>query len=104
MAADPTKKNDHPEPKINWDDSQMRSSYANVCNVTGTREEIVLLFGTHENWHADQKEVNVKLSERIILNPFAAKRMLLLLNRAVKQYEERIGPINIDTQPPEKLA
>ena len=31
--------------KIKWDDSNMRSGYANVCNVTSTREEVVLLFG-----------------------------------------------------------
>ena len=29
---------------IRWDDSNLRSLYANVCNVLGTREEIVLLF------------------------------------------------------------
>jgi hypothetical protein len=32
-------------PKIRWDDSNMKSSYANVCNVASTREEFVLLFG-----------------------------------------------------------
>ena len=31
--------------KIVWDDSNMRSVYANVSNVAGGREEIVLLFG-----------------------------------------------------------
>jgi hypothetical protein len=31
--------------RVRWDDSNMRSVYANVCNVAGTREEIVLLFG-----------------------------------------------------------
>jgi len=34
-------------PKIVWDDSKMNTSYANVCNVLGTREEITLLFGAH---------------------------------------------------------
>jgi len=28
-----------------WDDTNMRSVYANVANVASTREEIVLLFG-----------------------------------------------------------
>ena len=35
-------------PNVTWDDSNMRSLYSNVCNVTGTREEIVLLFGVHQ--------------------------------------------------------
>jgi hypothetical protein len=37
-------------PKVNWDDSDMRSSYANVCNVSSTREEVVILFGTNQAW------------------------------------------------------
>ena len=28
--------------KIKWDDSNMKSAYANVCNVSSTREEVVL--------------------------------------------------------------
>ena len=31
--------------QIRWDDSTLKSSYANVCNVSSTREEVVLVFG-----------------------------------------------------------
>ena len=61
--------------KIVWDDSGMRSVYANVSNVAGGREEIVLLFGMNQSWHAGQKEVKVQLTDRIVLSPFAAKRL-----------------------------
>ena len=54
--------------KIKWDDSDMRSVYANVCNVAGTREEIVLLFGMNQAWHAGQKEVKVQLTDRIVVS------------------------------------
>jgi hypothetical protein len=37
--------------KIKWDDSNMKSSYANVCNVTSTREEVVILFGMNQAWN-----------------------------------------------------
>jgi hypothetical protein len=67
-------------PKVNWDDSSMRSSYANVCNVSSTREEVVILFGTNQAWKGTEDEVTVQLSDRVILSPFAAKRLLLLLN------------------------
>ncbi|WP_372740155.1 DUF3467 domain-containing protein [Neptunomonas sp.] len=80
-------------PKIKWDDSQMRSTYANVCNVSSTREEITLLFGLNQAWNAQQKELVIGLSDRIILNPFAAKRMATLLNNVVAQYETRFGEI-----------
>lgn len=58
---------------INWDGSKMRSTYANVCNVSSTREEVTLLFGINKNWHAGQKDLTVELSDRMVLNPYAAK-------------------------------
>jgi len=90
---------------INWDDSNMRSSYSNVCNVTGTREELVLLFGVHQAWKRDVKDVTVQLQERIILSPFAAKRLNLLLTRLLREWEARYGPLNIESAegPPERL-
>jgi len=87
--------------KIVWDDSNMRSVYANVSNVAGGREEIVLLFGMNQAWHAGQKEVNVQLTDRVVLSPFAAKRLSLLLNAVVADYEKKFGALEIGTQRPE---
>src|SRR5215468_7625350 len=81
---------------IKWDDSNMRSSYANVCNVASTREEVVLLFGINQAWHAGQKEVTVQLTDRIILSPHAAKRLSILLGNLMKQHEDRFGALNIE--------
>ena len=88
------------QPKIKWDDSNMRSAYANVCNVTGTREEIVLLFGMNQAWHSAQKEVRVQLSDRIVLSPFAAKRLSLLLNNVLRDYESRYGVLEVEARRP----
>lgn len=79
--------------KITWDDSRMRSSYANVCNVATTREEIMLLFGTSQAWSSGIQEVTVELSDRIILNPHAAKRLLLLLSKTLEEHEKSHGQL-----------
>ena len=86
--------------KINWDGSKMRSTYANVCNVSSTREEVTLLFGTNKNWHAGQKDLTVELSDRMVLNPYAAKRLSLLLTNTISEYEKLFGDIelNLPTQ------
>ena len=81
--------------KIIWDDSNMRSIYANATNVAGGREEIVLLFGMNQAWHAGQKEIRIQLSDRVILSPFAAKRLSLLLNNVLKDYESRYGVLDL---------
>jgi len=66
-----------------------------VCNVMSTREEVVMMFGVNQAWHAGQKEVTVQLTDRIILSPHAAKRLSSLLTNIVKQYEDRFGQLNI---------
>jgi hypothetical protein len=81
-------------PTVKWDDANMKSSYANVCNVTSTREEVVLLFGMHQAWQSGQKEVTVQLTDRIVLSPFAAKRMVTLLGNVLKEYENRFGSLS----------
>ena len=87
--------------KIVWDDSDMRSVYANVSNVAGGREEIVLLFGMNQSWHAGQKEVKVQLTDRVVLSPFAAKRLSILLYNVINDYEKRYGALEVGVQRPE---
>jgi hypothetical protein len=81
---------------VRWDDSKMTSTYANVCNVSSTREEVTLLFGTNQSWYTGQQELAIQLSDRIILNPFAAKRLSILLNNIIKEYESRFGELKIE--------
>jgi len=87
--------------KIVWDDSSMRSVYANVANVAGGREEIVLLFGLNQAWHAGQKELKVQLSDRIVMSPFAAKRLSILLNNVIADYENKFGKLDLGIQRPD---
>jgi len=86
--------------KIVWDDTSMRSVYSNVANVAGGREELVLLFGMNQAWHAGQKEVKVQLTDRVVLSPFAAKRLSILLNKVLQDYEKRYGFLEVGAQRP----
>ncbi len=79
--------------KIRWDDRNMKSSYANFCNVASTREEVVLLFGVNQAWQAGQPEIPIQLSDRIIFSPHAAKRLALLLTNVLREYESRFGTL-----------
>jgi hypothetical protein len=81
--------------KIRWDDSNMRSVYANVCNVAGTREEIVLLFGMNQAWHSAQEDVTIQLADRIVLSPFVAKRLSVLLGNVIADYESKYGSLEV---------
>ena len=71
--------------KVNWDDSKMATSY-----------ELTLLFGMNQTWNtAEAKELTVELNNRILLTPYAAKRLLTLLAARMRDYETRIGPITL---------
>ncbi len=84
-------------PTVNWDDSNMRTSYANVVNASSTREEVTLFFGSNQTWNVtDKQEFNVLLSDRIVLNPYAAKRLHTLLGAVLNEYEKRFGTLTLD--------
>ena len=83
-------------PKIHWDQSKMKTTYANVCNVSSTREEVSVLFGTNQTVNIAQNGITVELTDRIILNPYAAKRMAHILTGVLQQYEAAFGALPID--------
>ncbi len=83
-------------PTIRWDDRALHTSYANVCNVSSTREEVTLLFGTNQTWHSWEKGISVELSDRVILNPFAARRLAALLGNVVGEYERLFGRLDLE--------
>lgn len=83
--------------RVTWDDSQMQTSFANVINVINSREEFTLLFGTNQTWNmVASKSLTVKLSNRVVLTPYAAKRLHTLLGQHVKDYEDRFGVMRLD--------
>lgn len=83
-------------PTVDWDDSDMRSTYANVVNASSTREEVTLFFGTNQTWNPGKaKEFHVHLTDRMVLNPHAAKRLWVLLGAILGEYESRFGKLEV---------
>jgi uncharacterized protein DUF3467 len=80
--------------KLRLDTSDLKSSYCNVCNASSTREEIVLSLGLNRNWELDRSgEMEVQLQHRVILSPFAAKRLVQMLTSLMSDYEARYGEL-----------
>jgi hypothetical protein len=80
-----------PQPQIRIDTSNLKSTYCNVCNGTSTREEVVLTFGVNQDWDLAPQTREIHLHHRIILSPFAAKRLQELITTLVKEHEARHG-------------
>jgi len=82
--------------RIKFNTGNLKSSYVNFCNVTSTREEVILNFGLNKDWDRSQREIQVDLEHRLILSPFAAKRLHIMLTNLLDNYERRFGKINIE--------
>lgn len=79
--------------QVKLNTANLKSSYCNMCNANTTREEVVLNFGVNQNWDRGQGGLEVSLEHRIILSPFAAKRLAQMLNKLVTEYESHYGKL-----------
>lgn len=73
----------------------LKSSYCNMANATATREEVVLNFGVNQSWDqaGEPGALEIDLQHRIVLSPFAAKRLSVALTRLMTDYEQRYNPL-----------
>src|SRR5712691_11657276 len=80
--------------KLKWDTTNLRSSYSNFCNANSTREEVVLNFGVNKTRERGaQDALDIELNHRIVLSPFAAKRLTEVMQNLMKEYEARYGAL-----------
>jgi hypothetical protein len=79
------------------DSSRMSTHYSNFARVTGTPEELVLDFGLNTQMTPNAAEP-VRLTHRLVLNYYTAKRLLGALHMAIQQYENVYGVLETDVQ------
>ena len=79
------------------DDSDVHAGYANFCRVASTPEELILDLGLNPNPYATGT-VNVKVSQRIIMNHFSAKRLLSAVATALSRHEQTFGTLETDVR------
>lgn len=80
-------------PRVKWNVEQLKSSYVNFANANSTREEVVVNFGLNKSWDRQQAEVEIELLHRVVMSPFAAKRLGELLAKLLAEYEARYGEL-----------
>jgi len=78
------------------DATGMSMIYANFFRVTGTPEELILDFGLNTQQETAGAADPVKLSERVVLSFYTAKRLLGALQWAVNRYEGNFGALETD--------
>jgi len=74
----------------------LKTTYANVCRIAQTPNEMIVDFGLNPNFFGNILSEPLKLENRIILSHDAAKRLLLHLANAIQSYEAKYGVIELD--------
>jgi hypothetical protein len=69
--------------------------YANFARVSGLPEELILDFGLNPQSPGDQTHP-VKISQRLVVNYYTAKRLLLALSAFLQRHEQAFGAVEID--------
>lgn len=80
-------------PKVKWNTENLKSSYVNFANANSTREEVVMNFGLNNTWDRVSPELEIELAHRVVMSPFAAKRLADLMNKLIEEYEGRYGEL-----------
>ncbi len=86
-------------PQIRLDASQMDTTYANFFALSGTSDEITIYLGAHSQLPGVRDPI-AKISQRVLMNPANAKRLMMGLQQAIKAHEDRHGPIEISPPKP----
>ena len=69
--------------------------YANFARVSGLPEEMILDFGLNPQ-AAGGQPLPVKISQRLVVNYYTAKRLWLALGAFLQRHEQAFGEIQID--------
>ena len=81
--------------QITIDDAKVEAHYANFCRVSSTPEELVLDLGLNPQPYATGPQT-IRVSQRIILNHYTAKRLLSALSMALQRHEQAFGVLETD--------
>jgi hypothetical protein len=84
-------------PQFTVDAAGLLSTYTNWYRVTGTPEELVIDFGLNPQMGQVPTEP-IKLSTRLVMNFYTAKRLLNALQFAVQRHESFFGVVEVDVQ------
>ncbi len=76
--------------------TRLTTSYANVCRIAQTPNEVIIDFGMNPNFFGAILDEPLKLENRVIMSHDAAKRLCLHLMATIQNYESRYGTIELD--------
>ena len=94
-ATQPNPQQQQARTEIILDDKHAHAAYANFARVTATPEEVIIDFALNPNPFMQGKQ-EIPVAQRLILNFFTAKRLLLALNHTLQRHEATYGSVELN--------
>ena len=86
--------------RLRINEQGMQTCYANAFRTNGTAEEVMLDFGVNLlNQAAQQQgqpEIVFRVTNRVIMNYYSAKRLAITLSQLIRRHEEQFGELELD--------
>ncbi len=85
--------------QLRIDEREMATNYANAFRTNATAEEVMLDFGVNLPNPAaqpDKPEILFRITNRIVLNYYSAKRLAITLSQMIRRYEEQFGELELN--------
>ena len=93
--------------RLRIDQRDMHTSYANAFRTNATAEEVIVDFGLNQLVSGQRQqgqssgdepagEIVFQLSNRVIMNYYSAKRLVLTLGQLIRRYEDQFGELKLN--------
>ena len=87
---------DQQQVQLQIDDAQSPTYYSSTSRISASGEEITVDFSMGPKPTGQQNVARMKIDARVVLSPWAAKRLALALGQTIQRYEQAYGPLEID--------
>ncbi len=99
-TGDPQRDSPGRQVRIEVDESRLETHYTNAFRANGSPEEVLIDFGLNTVQPplggTGGARVRVRLSDRLVMSPYTAKRLVKVLGELVRRYEDRYGELELD--------
>jgi hypothetical protein len=85
-----------PQQQLRIDETTVATYFSSTSRIWGTAEEIIVDFSQGVRPTGQKNVAMLKIDARVVMSPWAAKRLAIALGQTVQRYEQAYGILEID--------
>src|SRR5262245_41636443 len=85
-----------PQQQLRIDEANVATYFSSTSRIWGTAEEIIVDFSQGVRPTGQRNVSMLKIDSRVVMSPWAAKRLAIALGQTVQRYKQAYGILEID--------